>query len=85
MKGNTPEFILEHFIAFSFDGTSMTPSRKSLNLTVMAIQHFHSQSCSKLSKNPTMDYNDQFTVITSSTVVVTLTLLQVHKFTANKC
>ena len=34
----------------------------------MAIQHYHSQSCSKLSKNPAMNYNDQLAVITLHTV-----------------
>ena len=72
MKGNTPDFILEHFIAFCINGTAMAPARRSWNLTVMAIQHYHSQSCSKLSKNPAMNYNDQLTVITLHTVGVTL-------------
>ena len=64
MKGNTPEFILEHYIAFCIDGTAMTPARRSWNLTVMAIQHYHSQSCSKLKENPAINYNDQLTVTT---------------------
>ena len=51
-KGNTPDFILEHFIALSFDGTSVTPTKRSLNLAVMVIQHNHTQSSSELSKNP---------------------------------
>ena len=51
-EGNTPDFILEHFIAFSFNSTSMTQTKRNWNLTVMAIQHYHYQSCSKLSKNP---------------------------------
>ena len=83
MKGNTPGFIFEHFIAFSFNGTSRT--KRSWNLTVMVIQHCHSQSCSKLSKNPAMNYNDQLTVIICSTVGVTLTLLQILEFTVTKC
>ena len=64
MKGNTPDFILEHFIAFSIDGTAIAPSRRSWNLTGILIQYYHSQNCSKLSKNPAMNYNDQLTVIT---------------------
>ena len=83
-KGNTPDFILEHFTAFFTDGTAITPSRRSWNLTVMAIQHYHSQSCSKLSKNPAMNHNDQLIVITLYTVGVTLTLLQLFEFTVNE-
>ena len=77
MKENTPDFILEHFIAFCIDGTAITPVRGSWNLTVKAIQHYHSQSCSKLNKKPAMNYNDQLTVITLYTIGVTLRLLQV--------
>ena len=86
VKGNAPDFTLEHFIAFFIDGTSLTPSKRSWNLTVMAIQHYHSQRCSKLSKNPVINYNDQLTVITLYTVGVrsTLTLLQMLEFTVNK-
>ena len=84
MKGNTPDFILEHFIVFCIDGTAITPVRRSWNLTVMAIQHCHSQSCSKLSRNPAMNYNDQLTVFTLYTIGVTLRLLQVLEFTMTK-
>ena len=55
VKRNIPDFILEHFIAFFINGTAITPSRSNWNLTVMVIQHYHSQSCSKLSKNPAMN------------------------------
>ena len=72
MKRNTPDFILEHFIVFCIDGTAFTPVRRSWNQIVMAMQHYHSQSCSKLSKNPAMNHNDQLTVITLHTVGVTL-------------
>ena len=84
VKGNTPDFILEHFIVICIDGTAITPVRRRLNLTVMAIQHHYSQSCSKLSKHPAMNYNDQLTVITLYTVGVTLRLLQVLEFTVTK-
>ena len=83
-KGNTPDFILEHFIALCINGTAITPVRRSWNLTVMPFQHHYSQSCSKLSKNPAMNYNDQLTVITLCTVGVTLRLLQVLEFTVNE-
>ena len=69
MKGNTPDFILEHFITFCFNVTAITPAWRSWNLTVMAIQHYHTQGCSQLStteyklgKNPAINYNDQLTV-----------------------
>ena len=84
MKGNTPDFILEHFIVFCFDVTAITPAWRSWNLTVMAIQHYHSQGCTtlrateyKLSKNPAINHNDQLTVVTLQSVGVTLILLQV--------
>ena len=57
---------------------------RSWNLTVMAIQHYHSQGCTalsateyKLSKNPAINYNDQLTAVTLQLVGVTLILLQV--------
>ena len=77
MKGNTPHFILEHLFAFCFDVTAITPTWRSWNLTVMAIQDYHSQSCSKLSKNPAINDNDQLTVVNLQFVGVTLILLQV--------
>ena len=82
---NTSDFILEHFIAFYFNGTSVTLFKRIWNLTVMAIQHYNSWSCSKHSKNSAMIYSDQLTVITLSTVGVTLTSLQLLEFTVNKC
>ena len=57
-KVNTPDLILQHFIAFFLGGTAINPSRRSWNLTDMAIQHYHSQGFSKLSKNSAMNYND---------------------------
>ena len=84
MKGNTPDFILEHFIVFCFNVTAITSAWRSWNLTVMAVQHYHSQGCitlsateHKLSKNPAINYNDQFTVVTLQSVGFTLILLQV--------
>ena len=80
MKGNTPDFILEYLIAFCFDVTVITPVWRSWNLTVMAIQLYYPQSCTKLCRNPAINYNDQLTVchftvcrsyidITASTII----------------
>ena len=76
-KGNTPDLILEHFIAFCFDVTAITPAWRSWNLTVMAIQHCYSQGYTKLGRNPAINYKDQLTVATLQSVGVTLILLQV--------
>ena len=62
MKGNTPDFILEHFIAFCFNVTAITSVWRSSNLTVMAIQHCYPQGCTKLGRNPAINDNDQLTV-----------------------
>ena len=75
-------------MAFCFNVTAITPVWRSWNLTVMAIQHYHSQGCTtlsgtehklskKLGRNPAITYNDQLTVVALQSVGVTLILLQV--------
>ena len=44
MKGNTADFILEHFIVLFSDGTHVTPTWWELESTVMAIQLNYTQS-----------------------------------------
>ena len=39
MKGNTPDFILEHFLVLFSDVTQAAPTQGELESTVMAIQY----------------------------------------------
>ena len=43
-KGNTPDFMLEHFIIFFLNGTCVAPNQLELESTAMAIQHNYTQS-----------------------------------------